>query len=374
MSGQHPMDDFEARVREALRREGDQIRPEEGLDGIRERTATPTRRRTWLMAGAVGIATATAIAGAFFVSGDLLERTSGPDNAVPPATTTTAEQTPDTGPTSSPTSKPAPPTKPSPTSEPSATPSGPTTAKEKPTASTPPVAQLTVPVYYLGETTSGPRLFREFHVVESSEPMAVAALNEMLRSDAFDPDYGSPWAGGSRALSVDPSGGQITVNLSREVLDTRVPRQTADLMVQQLVYTVQAALQDAASPVRILVEGEPVPDLAGSPTSNALARADEIDVQAMTWIIEPFQSETVPRTFKVTGLANAFEASVAWQLLRGGEVVRENFTTAQEGQTFSEYSFRVQNVPPGRYTLKVFQPSAEDGSQTFVDTKDITVD
>lgn len=365
MSGQNPMDDFEARVRHALHREAEQIRPDDGgLDRIRERIATPTRRRTWMMAGVVGLATATAIAGAFFVSGDLLNRASDPDTAVPPAAESTADPTPSRSPSPSPSPTPSP----SETGRPAPAP------RTEETPTTPPSVRMTVPVYYVGETTSGPRLFREFHAVQSSAPKAVTALNEMLATEPLDPDYRSPWAPGSRALSVDPSGGQITVDLSREVLETQAPRETADVMVQQLVYTVQAALQDAASPVQILVEGERVSDIAGAPTAEPLARADAADVQAMTWITEPFQSATVSRTFEVKGVANAFEANVNWQLLRNGEVVRENFATAAEGQTFSEYSFRVRNVAPGDYTLKVFQASAEDGSQTFVDTKDITVE
>lgn len=369
MNGQNPMDDFEARLRETLRREGDQIRPtDDGLDRIRARVAEPTRRRTWMMAGVVGLATATAIAGAFFVSGDLLNQTSDPDTAVPPAADS-SEPTP--SPTPEPTDSPTPTPTPSPTQAESA-PAPPPTADATPTR--PPQVEMTVPVYYLGETTSGPRLFREFHAVESADPPPVTALNEMFGAKPSDPDYGSPWAPGSRARSVDPSGDAITVDLSREVLQTQVPRATADLMVQQLVYTVQATLQDATTPVRILVEGEPVSDISGAPTAEPLVRADAAEVQALTWITAPTQGATVSRTFEVEGIANAFEANVNWQLVRDGDVVRDGFATAQEGQTFSPYSFRIRGVAPGDYTLKVFQESAEDGSETFLDTKQITVE
>jgi len=365
MSGHDPMDEFEARVRAALQRDGEQIHPHgDGLARIRERTAEG--RRNWLMAGVVGLATATAIVGAFFVSSDLLDLSSEPERAVPPAAESTEpERSPEPTPTPTPS--------PEPTQQQDDGTTGPSDP-ESPSGQPAPAQQVTVPVYYVGETTTGLRLFREFHSVQSSEPEAVTALNEMLQKRPADPDYSSPWAPGSRALSVDTGGGQITVDLNAAVLDTDVPRETADLMVQQLIYTVQAALQDAGSPVQILVQGQPVSDISGSPTAEGLARADAVDVQALTWVIEPFQGATVPQTFQVKGIANAFEATVSWQLVGDGQVVKEGFTTAEEGQTFSPYSFTIRQVPPGSYTVRVFQSSPEDGSQTFVDTKAITVE
>jgi hypothetical protein len=81
----------------------------------------------------------------------------------------------------------------------------------------------------------------------------------------------------------------------------------------------------------------------------------------------------VPRTFGVEGIAAAFEANVSWELLDGRRVVRDGFTMTSEGMAFSPYSFRIRDVAPGRYTLKVYQQSAEDGSDSFVDTKTVTV-
>lgn len=377
MNGQDPRDEFEARVRESLQRDGEQIRPDgDGLARIRERTSTQrSRGRNWLMAGAIGFATATAVVGAFFVTGDLLDRSSAPGPAAPTVQTETDEPDPTESPDpteTAPTPSASEPeiTEPEPT-EPEQEPEPRATEEEEPP---PQVTEQTVPVYYLGDTSRGLRLFREFHAVESAQSEAVTALNQMLGATPRDPDYSSPWAADSRALSVDTADGLITVDLNAEVVDTSVPRETADLMVQQLVYTVQAALQDAGSPVRILVEGQPVSDISGSPTAEALTRADEIDVQAMTWIITPSQGATVPGRFEVTGVANAFEANVVWELVQGGEVVRDGFTTAEESMTFAPYSFTVRNVPAGDYTLRAFQTSAQDGSEEFVDTKDITVE
>ncbi|MGH3366488.1 MAG: Gmad2 immunoglobulin-like domain-containing protein [Nocardioidaceae bacterium] len=323
MNEQHSDDAFEARVREALKHEGAQIHPHgEGLTRIRERTGyaggVTSRRRRWLTITAAGLATATAVAGALVVAGH-------------PADRSTPE---------------------------------PATRSER---------RLTVPVYYLGDTTSGPRLFREWHRVQTSKPAAEVALDQMLTQPPDDPDYFSPWPSGSRALSVRRTGGVVTVDLSPRVRETDVRRGTADLMVQQLVYTVTAAEQ-TSDPVRILVQGRPVSEISGARTGEPLTRVDPLRVQALTWVTAPAEGSSVSRSFTVTGIANAFEATVTWQLLDGDRVVRDGFTTARQGQTFSPYSFRVRNVPPGDYTLKVYQESMEGGQDTFVDTKDVLVD
>lgn len=385
MNGRNPEDEFERRVREGLQRDSEQIRPDsDGLQRIRERTTVgqPSGGRRWLTAGAVALATAAAVTGAFFVSSDLLDQSAAPGPVATPTvraeTDNSASPTPTTSPSapaSSSSSPSSPPSSPAPTQEPTTT-STPSQSTPPPSPSAPapaPATEQTVPVYYLGETSAGLRLFREFHRVESADSEAVTALNEMFGSMPRDPDYSSPWAPGSRALSVQVDDSQITVDLSSAVLGTSVPQETAELMLQQLVYTVQAALQAPSAPVQLLVDGEPVSEISGSPTVDRLPRAPAADVQALTWIISPTQGATVPGTFEVTGVANSFEANVGWELVQSGQVVDEGFATAAEGMTFSEYSFTVESVPPGDYTLRVFQTSAEDGSEEFVDTKDIAV-
>jgi Immunoglobulin-like domain of bacterial spore germination/Sporulation and spore germination len=335
--------DIERRVQEALRRDGALIQPgTDGLDRIRARIATGSagRRRTWLITGAAGLATASAVAVALVVSGGL-DGVGDPQPAEPTPAATIDGEMPSEQPTPSGTPKdPAPP-------------------------------RASVPVYYLGGTTTGVRLFREFHEVRTTDP-ALGALGEMFVDEPVDPDYSSPWADGSRALSVAHSGGLITVDLSAEAARADVPADTAQLMSQQLVYTVQGALQ-STDPVRVLVEGEPAADLLGVPITSPMERADPLQVQALTWITSPAERATVDRTFTVDGIAAAFEAQVDWQLLRGSAVVQEGLAMTAEGQAFSAYSFTVSNVAPGTYTVRVFQASPEDGSRQFVDSKAVIV-
>ncbi|HET9861299.1 MAG TPA: Gmad2 immunoglobulin-like domain-containing protein, partial [Nocardioidaceae bacterium] len=93
------------------------------------------------------------------------------------------------------------------------------------------------------------------------------------------------------------------------------------------------------------------------------------------WIIDPAEGAEVTVPFEVSGLANAFEANVQWELMQGDTVVKEGFTMAEEAFTMAPYSFRVKDVPPGDYTLVVHDsdPSGGEGFAPWVDTKNITV-
>ena len=100
-----------------------------------------------------------------------------------------------------------------------------------------------MPVYYVGDTGSGPRLFREFRTV-SGEPGLGAA--EMAASGTpADPDYRSAFPAGGGFSSVTHEGDTIEVALSDESWVERpsgFSDDDAQVAVQSLVYTVQGAL------------------------------------------------------------------------------------------------------------------------------------
>src|SRR5439155_453517 len=75
-----------------------------------------------------------------------------------------------------------------------------------------------VPVYYLGDTSAGIRLFREYHPVpaDGTDPVARtrAALQAMLTTGSpADPDYRTPW-GNARVASVRIEGDTVLVDLT----------------------------------------------------------------------------------------------------------------------------------------------------------------
>ncbi len=323
-------EELEQTVRRTLQAQADEIEPsDDGLSAIRARTsASPVRTPPWwLAAGAAAVATAATVTAVVML---------GPD-------ATDAGR----------------PTDPGPAGTPSGVPSVTTEALE-------------VPVYYVGDTARGPRLFQEFHRVVTDDALK-AAVDEALREPPTDPDYFLPWAPGTRVLSVSHASGVITVDLSIEATDVvgfivRPPR-----AVEQVVYTVQDAAA-SEDPVRFLVEGERVDELMMSSTTKPVERADPLKVQSPIWITEPEEGATSDETLDFGGVANTFEGNVAWQVLDGKRVVEEGATTAVGGMgVFSRWSDRVR-LPTGDYTLRAYELSAMDGSLVVEDTKNFTVE
>jgi hypothetical protein len=231
-------------------------------------------------------------------------------------------------------------------------------------------------IYYVADTAVGPRLYREFHSVPTVVDGPSDAVRELLaRATGDDPDYRSFWPSGTELRNpVAHEAGVITLDLSANVLTAQLGSAVADLTVQQLVYTVQAALQNT-DPVRILVDGKPVPQLWGQvPTSEPVRRADPYQTRSLVQIDEPTHGGPVGRTVQVKGEAAAFEANVPWEVLRDGKVVQHGAATTAEGQRFSAFSFTV-TLEPGDYVLRVVEddPSAGAGRPPFADTKSIKV-
>jgi spore germination protein GerM len=308
--------------------------------------------RPWfLAAGAAVVATAATIA-AFAVLGN------------------------DAGPTSG---TPAPADSPSKATVPSETKSSSTA--EQSSSATP--STQAVPVYYVGETGQGPRLYREFHrVPAASVDDAVArALNEAVGASPKDPDYKTLWPEGTKVASAEKSGDTLVVDLTGAAMLRDRPAGTteeeAQISVDQLVYTVQAGYQDQG-PVRFQLDGQITDQLLGVPVSEPLARPDDMTALAQVWIISPSEGETVTSPFKVKGVGAFFEANVVWELRQGDKVVASSRKSgpvmAEECCTMAPYSFTVK-APPGDYTLVVTDEDASggEGPKPFQDTKDITV-
>ncbi|MGN6576234.1 MAG: Gmad2 immunoglobulin-like domain-containing protein [Nocardioides sp.] len=308
--------------------------------------------RPWfLAAGAAVVATAATIA-AFAVTGDDADRTSG---------------------------TPAPADSPSKATVPSKTQSS--SAAEQSESATP--TTQAVPVYYVGETGQGPRLYREFHrLPTASVDDAVAqALNEAVAADPADPDYTTLWPEGAKVDHVEKSGDTLVVDLTgASMLRDRpagMSEDEAQISVDQLVYTVQAGYQDDG-PVRFMLDGQITDQLLGVPVAEPLARPDDMTSLAEVWIISPGEGDTVKSPFKVKGIGSFFEANVVWELRQGDKVVASSAKSgpvmAEECCTMAPYEFTVK-APPGDYTLVVMGEDASggEGPAPTQDTKDITV-
>jgi len=81
---------------------------------------------------------------------------------------------------------------------------------------------------------------------------------------------------------------------------------------------------------------------------------------------------TTDGPLRVTGEANTFEATVNWRVLQDGDVVREGYAMGGSYGEWWPFHFTLR-LPPGEYTVEVFEASAKDGSQQSLNTVQVTV-
>jgi Immunoglobulin-like domain of bacterial spore germination/Sporulation and spore germination len=362
---QDPMDDL---VRRALTREAEGVRPDpDGLYKIRARidAAGPRHRRPWLWTTTgAGVAAAAAVGVFALANGNPVDQ-GGPSVANAPTSTLS---TPADATASSTTSPATTPTAPEPTAVQR-------TVKPPPPTVQPGRGVSAVPVYWLGQAVGKPdsemRLYRSFVQVKGDP--ALGAVTTMTSGKPDDPDYTSPWTG-ARPLSVVRGTGLITVDFG--ALPTRqLDPKDSGTAVQQLVYTVQGALQ-STEPVKVTLKGGPAGALFGNADSSApFQRAAPVDVQAWIWITAPAEAATANSPLTVSGVASTFEATVHWRIrdLDSGKAVREGNVNASAGTgEFGTFSFQVQ-LPHGKYQIECLEYSSEDGHEINTDTKTIVV-
>ncbi|WP_020393325.1 Gmad2 immunoglobulin-like domain-containing protein [Kribbella catacumbae] len=367
-------DSFDELMRRAMSEEAGRIEPADGLHEIQARVRSqrkPVNRRPWVItAGAAMVGTAAAI-GAFAVLNDNTKTAEQPSIAGGPDTTSSASAEPTNPPTAPPASPKPTPSDPAASKPPSTLPTSKVRAIEETDLKTP----KAVSVYWLGQVVGvkkGPefRLYRTFNQV-TGKP-ALEALRTMTAPKAAnDPDYDSPWSGAS-VSSVRYTDDLIMVDFER-LPNTKLEPEVADMAAQQLVYTVQGALQ-RTTPVQITQQGRISPDLFGViDTNSPLSRAQATDVQAMVWITSPENNQTVKQPVTVAGIAAAFEAQVDWRAtnVKTKQTVT-NYTMTKEGQKFSPFAF-TPKLAPGEWLLEVYLTSPEDGRITDTDSKTISV-
>ncbi len=245
--------------------------------------------------------------------------------------------------------------------------------------------ERTLAVYYVGSTSQGPRLYREFHrvgVPSTGGPVG-AAVDEALRTPN-DPDYRTPWPAGTHATQTGTSAdGAVTVSLGNSSTDltARPPGLSAaeaSAGVQQLVYTIQAAVQNL-QPVQFQIDGKDTDTLLGVGVSGPVSSVSQLDALARVSISDPAQGAVVHGSFTANGVASSFEANVPWQITKHGKVVKLGFSTAA-GWMDRLYPWKtapidVSGLAPGRYTFVAMtdDPSSGEGPGPQSDTRTIVV-
>ncbi len=247
----------------------------------------------------------------------------------------------------------------------------------EPSESSAPAAEtVAVPVYFVGDTPDGPRLYREFRQVPAADP-AAEALALMTSGDALDPDYRTLFPGGSFA-DVQADADPIVVSVPDESWTTMPDEMSEDdarLAAQQLVYTLQGVAQSRTS-VQVQLDGAPT-DLFG--LGGELTNEPETDVRALVNVTTPEEGGVVSGTFTASGVSSSFEATTPWEIRASdGKVVAKGFATA-EGWMDKLYPWEtevdVSGLAPGDYTFVAMtdDPSGGEGSGPTEDSKTITV-
>jgi hypothetical protein len=318
----------EERLRDALRAQADEVETApDALPMIRMRTARDRRRTGWAMFGAAAAVATAVAAGAVVVAGDR----AGP----PPVPGASAS-----GPSGEP---------------------GPTGTTGRPGKAT-----VNLPVYF----ARNGRLYREFRPVTLSPDGDVerirAAVAMALRGESADPDYRTLWPAGATVRSVAVDGARVTVDLT----GAGPVGGSADLAVQQLVYTASAAATytsiKRSDGVRILADG--------AETGGVLRQAPMVDVQAPVWVIEPAQGAEVGKTFTVYLAGIVFEGTVNLRIRGpGGRLVDERVVQLSAGAPALGEARVPVTLPSGPYTVEAYYLSPQDGSVQWVDDHDFTV-
>lgn len=326
------------------------VEPEDRLGALRARTTSPSRRPWLFAAGGAALAAAAVVTAVAVVGGDP-SPTTDPGPLGTPSATTSASESPGTDATPS--------TDASPGTEPRA-----------------------VAAYFLGDTPDGVRLYREFQSVPA-EPIEGAL--QLLTTGPLDPDYRTPWqagqllsatfdgvgADGLVSVVVDPSVRSRPVGMSEE---------EAQAAVQQVVYTLQAAVQ-ARAPVQFRTADNPIDQVLGVPTSEPLANAPVLETLSHVNLSDPAEGATVTGELDVTGVASSYEANVLWRIQSGDEVVDQSFFTAEGwmGDRLFPFSGQidVSSLDPGSYTLIVETDDPSGGAEgpgAFSDTRTIVIE
>jgi hypothetical protein len=222
----------------------------------------------------------------------------------------------------------------------------------------PPSANL--PVYYVGQTGTGPGLYREYHPVlvtdQSPAARTEAAVETMLTpGSAFDPDYTSPWPAGVSVHAVRVDGDTTTVDLAG--LPSGYPVDPID--VQQLVWTVTAT------------SGVPKVRLSGS--AGVLVRGPAVDVLAPVWLIDPQQDAPVGHTVKVRVAGSVLEGVVRVRVrTSAGAVVRDQPVQLSSAAPDRGEATLTVNLATGTYVVEAYV-RGQDGTERFLDGHRISV-
>ncbi len=320
--------EIEAELRAILRAEAERITPDPALHRILERAhagdrpAKARRRRRWLPAVAGAVATAGIAAAAIVVFAP------GDDGSAPSVSKPTVVQ-------------------------------GRTLRGGE---------QVEVAVWFQNPAD---QLISGNFTTTSAGNVGVDAVQQLLQER---PDnLNNPWAGGlagephpiAAVNDVTDEGDTVTVDFDRQLdpLPSLGSPEFGQLAVQQLVLTVQSALR-TDDPVLITVNGEAADEAFGYPLPDRL----EADWSLVSGIRpeSPTQGATVSSPVTITGESSTSEGNVRWQITSDDRVEEKGHTMGGGAPFYDTYAIKTA-LPPGDYTVKLWEPQAASGTEAWTE-------
>jgi hypothetical protein len=334
------------------------VEPQDRLAQIRDSVRSDPKvvpmspQRSWITV--VGVAASVAVIGGVAFAAGALQ---GNDNADDPSHVGSGPSSQSTAPVTPPTS------------------TAPTTS-----GTTAPADTKAYAVYYVGDDPAGkPVLFREFHsggAATSDAELAVAALG----SQPLDPDYRTPWHPGDvTAATVNADVIDVALG-SSSVHDRPAGMSTAyaNAAIQQVIYTLQAAFQKRL-PVQFTLNGNPIDQVLGVPTSEPLSQGKVLQVCSRMSISNPNEGDQLSGKITVTGVNNSFEATVVVYLLRDGSdkhlLQTPSIATGYLADKLFPWTvpLDLSKVEPGEYTLVASNDDPSGQGHPEIDTRTIIV-
>jgi hypothetical protein len=331
------MNDFDTLFHEAV----SDVEPTDRLTQIRAVVRRQRTRRLWLVSGGSAvIAAAATVAAVALVS--------------TPKTSAGPEPGPATNPPSS----------------------DPTIVNTAPPSAEAPVGTVLMS-YFLGGTADQPKLYRAFPRVQREATPAAALF--ALESTPLDPDYRTLWPQGAFAWAKVDSD-LITVELADGSLHDRPSSMSpaeAEASIQQVVYTMQALAQKRL-PVQFTLNGNPIDQVLGVPTSEPLANAPILQTLSRVNLTLPAEGQKVTRTIDVDGVANSFEANVTWSLENVAQLpIASGSFTATGYMAEKLFPFRgvvdVSSLDPGTYTFIVRTDDPSGAGKVDEDSRTVII-
>jgi hypothetical protein len=296
-----------------------------------------------------------------------------PSDDPPPADV--APETPSPSPTPSPTAVPS--------TTPSEAPGGPSVAPSspapstaasptaKPTPSPSPAATTVVRTYFvLGSFTGNEGLVPVLREVPETKAVATAAMTALLAGPKgaeleSRPAMFTAIPDGTRLLGVTIADEIATVDLSRE-FESGGGSYSVQARLAQVVYTLtQFPTVDG---VLFKIDGKPVTTFSseGLVLDGPVDRADYRDILPAIFVDRPAWGAAAGNPVEISGIANVFEAQFRAQVLdAAGNILADEPVMATCG-TGCWGTFRTRlpyDLAKAQYgTLRVFEPSAKDGS------------